>query len=76
MKEYMLICKHMYDIFSKKDSLTQSSSPINNKKNINQLWKRHVSPIPLTQTNLPDKNTTNDNNTKDTIQPSQPSLTN
>ena len=42
---------------------------------MNHLWKTHVSPIPLTQSHLPDKNANNDN-TKDMIQPSQPSLTN
>ena len=49
--------KHMFDIFSKNNNLTQSNTQTNkNKKGmkkINHLWKTHVPPIPLTQTHLP-----------------------
>ena len=71
----MLIPKHMFDMFSKNNNLTQTNSPINKKKK-NLLWKTHITPptIPLTQTHLPDQNKISINN-RDTNQPSQPSLT-
>ena len=72
----MLIPKHMFNIFSKNNNLTKSNTSSNKKKGKkNHLWKTHVPPIPLTQTHLPDQNTLSKYN-KDTIQPSQPTLTN